>query len=197
MGARITTLEKTKERKRPTLLIFAGPNGSGKSTVTRCVKIQGLYINADEIKQTESLSDLEAAVEAETLREYCLRERLSFTFETVLSTSRNLDLIARAKADGYFVDCYFVLTSDPELNVFRVNSRVQHGGHDVPPDKIRSRYKKSLENIPLLIDLCDQIRIVDNTKQPFIIFLKDYDNRKVISPNSFWIEEQIAALTNS
>ena len=186
---------KYKGGKRPTLLVFAGPNGSGKSTISDCVKTKGMYINADEIKQlNKNLTDLEAAVEAESLREYYLREGLDFTFETVLSTNRNIDLIARAKAAGYYIDCYFVLTAYPELNEFRIRMRVNNGGHDVPADKIRSRYQKSLQNIPVLIELCDKIRIVDNTEKPFVIYINDAEGRSAISENKYWSKERITAL---
>lgn len=48
---------------------------------------------------------MEAAVKAEELREDALQKGESFTFETVLSTNRNLDLLKRAKANGYFIRC--------------------------------------------------------------------------------------------
>ena len=81
----------------PKILVFAGPNGSGKSTITTAWERVGLYINADDIKVKRDCSDLEAAQEAERLRELCFSQRRSFTFETVLSTERNLDLLIRAK----------------------------------------------------------------------------------------------------
>ena len=65
-------------------------------------KIVGEYINADDIKRTTLCSDLEAAIKAEELREKMIAERKNFTFETVLSTERNL-LLRNAKAQGYFV----------------------------------------------------------------------------------------------
>jgi predicted ABC-type ATPase len=148
----------------PEILVFAGPNGSGKSTVTSAWEKVGLYINADDIKVKRNCSDLEAAQEAERLREFCFSEGLSFTFETVLSTERNLDLLARAKAAGFHIESVFVLTADAELNVFRVKSRELSGGHSVPPDKIRSRYTKSLANISKLSGLSDIFRLVDNSK---------------------------------
>ena len=181
---------------RPRLLVFAGPNGSGKSLVSRRIAKQGLYINADDIKRLDdNLSDLDAAVEAESLREKCLKAREDFTFETVLSTNRNIDLIARAKKAGYFIDCYFVLTVDPAINIGRVKTRVQTGGHDVPLDKIQSRYYKSLKNIPALIALCDRIRIIDNTNEPFMIFIKDSNGREIISKNEYWSRKKILDLT--
>ena len=79
----------------PEVIVFAGPNGSGKSTITRMAKTVGLNINADDIKKTTLCSDLEAAVKAEELREKMLQEKKNFTFETVLSTERNLNLLKR------------------------------------------------------------------------------------------------------
>jgi len=54
--------------KKPIVLAFAGPNGSGKSTVTRGLSVLGTYVNADDIKKEYNLSDLEAAEQADQLR---------------------------------------------------------------------------------------------------------------------------------
>ena len=178
----------------PKILVFAGPNGSGKSTLTQAWEKVGLYINADDIKAVRNCTDLEAAQEAERLRELCFSERRSFTFETVLSTARNLDLLSRAKAAGFHLESVFVLTADPELNVFRVKSRELSGGHNVPPDIVRSRYIKSLANISKLLVLSDVFRLVDNTAQPEILFIRDKAGQQ-IRPNRYWTDEAIEKLT--
>jgi predicted ABC-type ATPase len=180
----------------PRILVFAGPNGSGKSSVTSAWEIVGLYINADDIKAKRGASDLDAARDAERLRELCLAELRSFTFETVLSTPRNLDLLAAAKAAGYRIEGVFVLTASAELNVFRVRSRELSGGHSVPPDKIRSRYSKALANTPRLIALCDAIRIVDNTDDPTTIYSKDAHGEQ-IKPNRYWSAPAISRLVGA
>ena len=87
--------------KAPEIIVFAGPNGSGKSTITRMAKVIEPYINADEIKKSNHCTDLEAAVMAETLRNKAVDNGVSFTFETVMSTDRNLLLLKRAKEKGY------------------------------------------------------------------------------------------------
>ena len=178
----------------PRILVFAGPNGSGKSSVTSAWRTIEPYINADDIKAERGSADLEAAQEAERLRELCVVERRSFAFETVLSTDRNLDLLARAKAAGYRIEGVFVLTANAELNVFRVRARELGGGHGVPPDKARSRYVKSLANIPRLLSLCDIFRIVDNTCEPETIYVKDSAGTQ-IRPNRYWPEREIEKLT--
>ena len=127
---------------RPRLLVFAGPNGSGKSTITMGIPICGVYVNADEIKRVAQCTDLEAAQEAEQIRHMLLKTRKDFTFETVLSTDRNLELLRQAKELGYEIHAVFVLTNNPSINVKRVRARVEAGGHDVPEEKIISRYEK-------------------------------------------------------
>ena len=157
---------------QPEVIVFAGPNGSGKSTITSLAKTVGVYINADDIKQATMCSDLEAAQKAEALREQALQDRRDFTFETVMSTDRNLKLLKKAKEAGYFVRCFYILTADSAINVSRVLVREKRGGHGVPEEKIRSRYEKALKLIPDLIRVCDVMHIYDNTSEPFRIFKK-------------------------
>lgn len=171
--------------KLPEIIVFAGPNGSGKSTITKMAKIIEPYINADDIKRTTYCTDFEAAVMAEGMREAAIEENRSFTFETVLSTDRNLKLLQRAKDKGYFIRCIYVLTSDENINVYRVESRKAMGGHGVPEDKIRSRYKKALDLIPELVDICDVMHIYDNSHMPFRIFKKRKDEY-FFWENEFW-----------
>ena len=85
----------------PEIIVFAEPNGSGKSAVTKTAKIINPYINADNIKRATECTDLEAAELAEDMREYVLDCKKSFTFETVMSTDRNLKLLHRAR-EGLF-----------------------------------------------------------------------------------------------
>lgn len=179
--------------RKPEIIVFAGPNGSGKSTVTTLAKTIGAYVNADDIKRTNSCSDLEAAQLAEELRNRFVDEGVSFTFETVLSTRRNLELLQRAKEKGFFIRCIYVLTSNPAINVLRVKSRVASGGHDVPRDKIYSRYEKALSLIPELIQVCDVCHIYDNTDMAFRIFKK----RKEVYfywESEYWPKQRIEQL---
>lgn len=180
--------------KLPEVIVFAGPNGSGKSTITRMAKTVGEYINADDIKRTNLCSDLAAAVKAEELREKMISARKDFTFETVLSTDRNLMLLKKAKEQGYFVRGIYVLTSNVDINIARVNARKALGGHGVPEEKIRSRYTKALELIPKLVEVCDILHIYDNTTEPFRIFKKRKDAFFRWS-NQYWSNDEIEKLS--
>ena len=180
--------------KLPEVIVFAGPNGSGKTTITGMAKTVGEYINADDIKRTTLCTDIEAALKAEELREKMILEKKDFTFETVLSTDRNLRLLKKAKEQGYFVRCIYVLTANVDINVARVSARQAIGGHGVPEDKIRSRYTKALALIPQLVEVCDILHVYDNTNEPFRIFKK----RKDIYfhwENKYWDFEKISNLT--
>ncbi len=183
-----------ESEKKPEVIVFAGPNGSGKSTITRMAKTVGEYINADDIKRTTYCSDLDAAKKAEELRENAIKNKADFTFETVLSTERNLLLLEKAKREGYFVRGIYVLTNDVNINILRVRAREELGGHGVPEDKIRSRYVKALKIIPRLVEVCDILHIYDNTDRPFRIFKKRKDIYFHWS-NEFWNREDIEALT--
>lgn len=178
----------------PEIIVFAGPNGSGKSTITRLAKTVGIYINADEIKRANHCSDLEAAQRAEALREEAIRNKSDFTFETVLSTRRNLDLLIKAKREGYFIRCFYVLTADVNINIARVKTREMQGGHGVPEEKIRSRFEKAMKLIPELIDVCDIVHIYDNTIEPQRIF-KKRKTKYFCWPNSRWNKPAITKLT--
>ena len=180
-------------KNKPIVLAFAGPNGSGKTTVTRKLPTIGTYVNADDIKKEYGLSDLEAAQQAESLRNTLLEKQVDFSFETVLSTERNLLLLEKAKARGYEVQCIYVLTCDENINVARVKARHAAGGHDLPEDKIRSRYRRALALIPRLFNICDTLLIYDNTDVPALVVSKD-SIRTNINPNDFWPEQRLREL---
>ena len=178
----------------PEVIVFAGPNGSGKSTITRMAKIGGEYINADDIKRTTLCTDLEAAAKAEELRESMIENKKDFTFETVLSTDRNLLLLQKAKEKGYFIRGIYVLTYNADINIARVKVREALGGHGVPEEKIRSRYDKAIALIPRLVAICDILHIYDNTKEPFRIFKKRKD-KFYHWDNQYWSNADIERLS--
>ena len=182
-------------QRKPEVVVFAGPNGSGKSTFTELLKPPMDYINADEIKKNLKCTDLEAAQLAERQREEHLEQMSEFCFETVLSTERNIKLLQKAKQRGYFIRCYYILTADPMINVLRVKSRVEAGGHDVPEDKVVTRYDKALNLVKDLVKLCDVCHIYDNSgNKPFRIFKKRKE-QIYYDECSDWYLEDIRALT--
>jgi predicted ABC-type ATPase len=49
------------------------------------------------------------------------------------------------------------------LNVDRVDLRVKKGGHDVPKDKIRDRWHRSLNQLPWFLNEADWALLFDNS----------------------------------
>ena len=102
------------------------------------------------------------------------------------------DLEAAQK--GYFIRCIYVITSSSDINVLRVKIRKSKGGHDVPEEKIRTRYNRCLELIPELIQVCDVFHLYDNTKEPFRIF-KKRKTEYFLWENKFWSKDKIEKIT--
>lgn len=171
---------------KPEIRVFAGPNGFGKSTITVPPWILPPYINADDIQRRRNITNIEAAKQAERLRELYVASKRSFTFETVLSTDRNLNLLARAKEQGFFIKGYYIFTVDPNLNVARVASRVSNGGHDVPTEKIMSRYWKSRALLPRFFEICDICHVYDNTDSAPVRIVRKHKDSISVFPNTYW-----------
>ena len=148
-------------QKKPILTVFAGPNGSGKSTVTSKYPLPEYYVNADEIERQCNCTQLEAAKIAENTREYLLAQKESFAFETVLSTDRNINLIRRAKAAGYYIVVVFITTNNPSINIRRVQARIAAGGNKVDLEKIEPRYWRALRNIKAVYPYCDEFTLTN------------------------------------
>lgn len=182
----------------PVLMVMAGPNGSGKSTITAYLNAVGDYVNADDIKRHLGCDDLTAAQVAESTREFLLKQGKDFTFETVLSTPRNLNLMERAKSSGYTVVCIYVLTCNPQINIKRVIERARNGGHDVPPEKVIARYKRAMALIPQLFRVCDELYIYDNSidrsegsAEPILRY--KYGQLEIL-PNDVWSIDMLTKL---
>jgi predicted ABC-type ATPase len=104
-----------------------------------------------------------ASVASDFLRQKLMAQRVSFTLETVMSYPGKVELLAQAQAAGYRTYLYFVATDDPAINISRVRSRVNLGGHNVPEDRITTRYHRSLELLMDAIRHTNRAYIFDNS----------------------------------
>lgn len=188
----------------PKLRVFAGPNGSGKSTITE--NFQQLpnspenYINPDEIALNlpggNTVSNAyTAATIAENQRSQFISERQSFAFETVMSHPSKLEVMKQAKNAGYEVELIFVSTNDPEINVERVRQRVAEGGHDVPANKIRERYERSIELLPAAAEIADKVYIIDNSNVPkLVVRIQNAEVIYQLPDAPLWVQNTIEKL---
>ena len=180
--------------RRPELQVFAGPNGSGKSTITPAFPLVGEYVNADDIQRQGGVTNLEAAELAMQLKQYYIENRRSFTFETVMSSAYNLDVLRRARERGFAITVVYVITRSAEINVERVRSRVRAGGHDVPEDKIRARYARSLANIAPVFALADNFVLIDNSGERPVLLVDKTPEQLRLFPTAHWSVKRIGDL---
>ena len=180
--------------RRPELQVFAGPNGSGKSTITAAFPIVGEYVNADDIQRQGGVTNLEAAELAMQLKRYYIENRRSFTFESVMSSPYNLDVLRRAKERGFAITVVYVITRDAAINVERVRSRVRAGDHDVPEDKIRARYARSLANIAPVFALADNFVLMDNSGEKPVLLADKTPEQLRLFPVAHWSTKRIGDL---
>ncbi len=160
--------------RKPELIVIAGPNGSGKTTITQQFLYHEwtdgvVYINPDQVAKdlfgdwNNKQAVLDAANYCEEWRERCLKEKVSFVFETVFSAEDKIDFILRAKEAGFFIRIFFISTEHPSINAARITNRVMEGGHSVPIDKIISRYYKSILNCETIATVVDRLYLYDNS----------------------------------
>lgn len=76
----------------------------------------------------------------------CVNAGHSFAFETTLSGLAYLKKIAIWQKLGYEVKLWFLSLPMEDVAVSRVARRVQQGGHNIPEDVIRRRFRAGLEN---------------------------------------------------
>jgi predicted ABC-type ATPase len=157
--------------------MIAGPNGSGKSFLKASLESDGVafgeYFNADDIARGLEGDAVAVGRRAQELvragRDVALAARRDYTWETVMSHPSHVEHLRAAKAAGYLVRVFYVATDDPRVNVGRVANRVARGGHDVPTDRITTRYEKSLAGLADAVEVADVARVWDNSdaKRPF------------------------------
>jgi len=104
-----------------------------------------------------------ASVCADFIRRKLLEKRLSFSFETVMSAVDKVELLKTAQRLGYRTYLYYIAADNYEINISRVQQRVASGGHDVPRDKIISRYHRSLKHLTRAIKFSNRAYIFDNS----------------------------------
>lgn len=119
------------------------------------------------IDQAKDSHSYEGALISLFLRHHLQEKKMDFCFETVMSHPSKIDEIIEAKQKGYKSYLYFICTDDPEVNISRVENRVEKGGHHVTPDKISSRYFNTLKNLNQMIEVVDKCYLFDNSGESF------------------------------
>lgn len=157
------------------ITVIAGVNGAGKSSIVGSYlrRQGGEFFNPDEVtrhllENNPSLSLSEANGHAWQLGYEQLKravdENKDYTFETTLGGNSICQALHQAIDNGVDVRIFFVGLVSPELHLQRVAERVLRGGHNIPEEKIRERWRNSIRNMLGLIPRCQAVRVFDNTK---------------------------------
>jgi predicted ABC-type ATPase len=158
---------------RPVIVAIAGPNGAGKTTFFHShLREAGLrFVNADDIARELDVPAYEAAEVASALRYELVRRRESFVFETVFSdpAGAKLGFLKDTAASGYNVVVCFIGIPGPETSEERVAMRMSQGGHDVPSEKLVSRFPRIIANLKGAIQTLPVVLVYDNADlaEPF------------------------------
>jgi predicted ABC-type ATPase len=159
--------------EKPQVIVIAGPNGAGKTTLAPFLLRDTLnvreYINADPIAlglsgfDPSSVALAAGRVMLNRLHEMAQHKK-SFAFESTLAARSYARWIERLRLRGYRFQLMFLWLRSSDLAVQRVRERVRSGGHDVPENVIRRRYKASLKNFwSLYQPLADAWSVYDNS----------------------------------
>jgi predicted ABC-type ATPase len=155
---------------KPQAVILAGPNGAGKTTLAKSLlPAHFTFINADMIAQeltghSAAAGDIQAGRVLIDRVQKLLDQRADFALETTLSSQSLLGRVRSWRELGYEVHLLYVCLSSEELAVQRVAERVRAGGHYIPEQTIRRRYKRSLQNFfSTYMNLVHTWRCYDNS----------------------------------
>ncbi len=165
-----------KTARVPRIYVLAGANGAGKSSIGGAMFLeQGIeFFNPDEaavrIRAANPMISQETANsvawrEGKRLLERAIHERLDYAFETTLGGNTIPALLEWAASAGIEVRIWYVGLASAELHIARVHARVARGGHDIPEERIRERYVRSLLNLIRLMPDLTELLVYDNSRE--------------------------------
>jgi predicted ABC-type ATPase len=184
--------------------LIAGPNGAGKTTFYERVIAPdrpGLpFVNADriahdrfpghELEESYAASQIAAAA-----RDALIAARIDFCTETVFSHESKVELVHAAAHAGYDVVLHVVMVP-LALSGARVVARVAAGGHDVPMDKVASRYGRLWTHVVAAVPHCHRAVFYDNASDDGPSEVASYRFGVADYPPRWprWIPEGVSAL---
>ncbi len=158
---------------RPIVVALAGPNGAGKATFYEAhLRPAGLrFLNADWLGRELGVDAYQAAQVVTSLRHELVNQHESFVFETVFSdpVGDKLAFLKQTARSGYAVVLCFIGIPDPQTSEQRVAMRVSQGGHDVPAEKLVTRFPRTLANLQAALRELPCVLVFDNSdlRTPF------------------------------
>lgn len=158
-------------------------------------EVSKLYFDSNSISfQKVKLNSYFVSAIADFLHERLVASKTSFSFETVMSHPKKIELLDNARVQGFRNYLYFVATESPEINVSRVQIRVREGGHNVPHKKIRDRYYRTLDNLTAAIRVTNRAYIYDNSGAKATLIAEITDGKNIEIRNSnipIWVNKYV------
>lgn len=154
-----------------------------------------LEVSNNVLTISTSIDSYLAADIAEFIRQQLLLHDISLTYETVMSHRGKIDFFKLAQEKGFKVYLYYIATEDPEINISRINFRVEQHGHHVAPDIVKNRYYKSLSNLYEAVKHTNRAFIFDNSQSQAKLISEITDGTEVVLeaeldlPN--WVSEYL------
>lgn len=156
------------------ITVIAGVNGAGKSSIpgARIEAAGGQYYNPDVqarrlVQHDRSLSLASANSQAWKLGFEQLQRSIEhdddYAFETTLGGNTIVQTLIEAGQADRQIQVFYCGLDSPELHIERVALRVARGGHAIPEQTIRERWKSSILNMMALIPVCYRVQIWDNS----------------------------------
>ncbi len=152
---------------QPQLVVIAGPNGAGKSTFYDAFLAASPlpFLNPDQFAAETGVEPLDAARILDATRGRMIEDKLGFITETVFSdpVGSKLGMMKKAVDAGYDVRLIYIGLANAELATRRIEQRTTAGGHDVPRDRVASRFERSLKNLAAAIPFVPTVELYDNS----------------------------------
>lgn len=177
--------------------VIGGCNGAGKTTASFTLLPDMLhckeFVNADSIAsgispfQPDKVAFEAGRVMLERIRQL-MKGKSSFAFETTLSTKSYKNILKECKSKGYEVVMIYFWLNSPELAIERIKERVKKGGHHIPDNVVRRRYKRGLQNLfQIFIPVSDYWLVINNSlAEPSIIAEGNKNIDKFVYDEVLW-----------
>jgi predicted ABC-type ATPase len=95
-----------------------------------------------------------------------IAEKVTFSIETTLATRSYLQLVKKARLQGYELILLFFTLPSAEMARQRVASRVAKGGNNIPDEVVERRFALGLKNFFEFIKVVDEWHVYENHKTP-------------------------------
>jgi predicted ABC-type ATPase len=181
----------------PVAILLAGPNGAGKSTSrSLAVPVEYAFLNADIVAarlvaEGHPIAGVEIAAGRVVLDEMkrLVDARSSFCLETNLAARGLVRSVSSWQAGGYRVRLHFIALRSPELAIARVAQRVAAGGHHVPEEVVRRRWRGGLHAFfDVYMPRVEAWSLVDNSDQAAVAVAHGEEGSTEITDPVRWAE---------